>query len=193
MRGGRRGGADQWRGGTARSPAPRCLGARRRAFPPLRPPARWIVVASPPPPSGYLEAVTPERFPRGRGRGRGKLGRGGAGRRALHGAPFCCRGTDPRRPPRSRWSRSARVGCCGRRPAPSNLRERRCPDLPGRLPSTGRRRVTREPWFAPGLRADGTPVSPGNNPGLRTKGVFCKGLLVFPSQSFRNGLGCVIR
>lgn len=39
MSGGRRGGANQWHGGTARSPAPRCLGARRRAFPPFRPPA----------------------------------------------------------------------------------------------------------------------------------------------------------
>lgn len=81
---------------------------------------------------------------------------------------------------RSRWSRGSNphaAGCYGRRPAPSNLRQRSCPDLPGRC------RVTREPWLASGLRADGTPVSPGNNPGSRTRGVFAKVSWCFLSRA----------
>lgn len=179
MSGGRRGGADQWRGGTARGPAPRCLGARRRAFPlrpPARPPARRIVVASPPPPSGYLEAVTRERFPRGRGRGRGKPGRGGAGRAGAlsAGRLFVVRPrtrADPRgadgagETSRGRWMLI--LPPC----PPATCGQRSCLDLPGRLPSTPCR-VTREPWLPPGLGADGTPVSPGNKPGSHTKRLF---------------------
>lgn len=44
-----------------------------------RPPAAGLLSPRPPPPSGYLEAVARERFPRGRGRRRGNPGRGGAG------------------------------------------------------------------------------------------------------------------
>lgn len=153
------------------------------------------------PPDCCRLAPSPFRVPGGRDAGavpagtRARTREAGAGRRGPARSPrgaLLLWGTDPRLPPAQQMEpgkRSARAGCCGRHPVPSNLRERSCLDLPGRLPSTGRRRVTREPWLAPGLRADGTPVSPGNNPGNRTKGVFCKGFLVFPSQSFRNGRG----
>lgn len=157
------------------------------------------------PPDCCRLAPSPFRVPGGGDAGafpagtRARTREAGAGRRGPARSPrgaLLLWGTDPRRPPAQQMEpgkRSARAGCCGRRPAPSNLREPSCRDLPGRLPSTRRRRVTREPWLAPGLRADGTPVSPGNNPGSRTKGGFAKGFLVFPLQSIRDGRECVIR
>lgn len=175
MSGGRRGGADQWRGGTARGPAPRCLGARRRAFP-LRPPAR--------PPDCCRLAPSPFRVPGGGDAGaipagtRARTREAGAGRggpaRSPPGAFLLC---DPRTRAGPRGADGAGETRRGRwmlilPPCPpATCGQRSCLDLPGRLPST-RCRVTREPWLPPGLGADGTPVSPGNKTGSHTKRLF---------------------
>lgn len=145
------------------------------------------------PPDCCRLAPSPFRVPGGGDAGafpagtRARTREAGAGRRgparSPRGALLLWGGPTHAGPPRSRWSRGNdphAQDAGGRRPAPSNLREPSCPDLPGRLPNTGRRRVTREPCLAPGLRADGTPVSPGTTRAAAPKGVLQR----FPGVPF---------
>ncbi|XP_005374743.1 PREDICTED: translation initiation factor IF-2-like [Chinchilla lanigera] len=123
-RGGRREGSGQSRGGTARDPAPRGLGAPSRAF--LRPP-----------PNCCRRAPSPFRVPGNLAPGASPAAGAGAGRRRGRREPGSF--VMQRRPPGSR-DRGPRPGGkqmeCGQTirargppPPPAPRAERRCPDL----------------------------------------------------------------
>lgn len=132
------------------------------------------------PPDYCRLAPSPFRVPGGGDAGafpagaRARTREAGAGRRGPARSPrgsLLLWGPTHAGPPRSRWSRGndppARDAADAARPQqPAGA------ELPG--PARAAPLVTREPWLAPGLRADGTPVSPGNSPGSRTKGVVAK-------------------